>query len=623
MMENNTNIEQIDLGGQPLEIETLDSTQTKLNDNPIIPKKKNKNSKLLIIIGILMAMLIGLGVHYIYTINNPKTIFTKASDKFFGSIQNLIAETPNFINESYLYEGNIKINTNVEDYAFLNNESFNYSMGIDLKNRKVETGYEIVEGNNKLIDVKANIKDNNAYIDFADLFDKVILLDDKTIKENMGIGINDIFSKLEEFYAEENIKDIKYIVDSFNNFTNDALKKVTYEKENSKITINGKSVNVTKMTLAFTKENMSIIGNVFLNGILNDNKLIDELVQLSGSDKKEFIDGLKEELKQIEKEEPTTISKISVYTTGILGKVVKLSMEEDNKEEIYFVNYKDYKLIVTEENVIEINDKKLIVKTGDDVILTGKVNSFSEENINIDIVSEEKDLFKGNFAYSNNNSSISIDFNFEFDTEEKVILKLSSKTSKISEKVSETKLTFGIEYDNQKLEMTNTNKITTGANIANINTSKTINFNDMTEADIDNINKKLEEKLEKSEFGLLIYFKKTPDYFISDANHALEASKRAMMTISTNSTPIGYTKENDTTYCFTLQNLENAGYISGYDGYEGTITITQIGNDYSYRIEMYDDDYYVRTKNAVNEDVVYTTKYMPSILKTKCLDSAN
>ena len=73
--QNNTNIETLDVSINP--IETLDTNPSNFDNNGSIIEKKNKNSKLLIFIGLIVVLLIGLGVHYLLTINNPKTIFTK------------------------------------------------------------------------------------------------------------------------------------------------------------------------------------------------------------------------------------------------------------------------------------------------------------------------------------------------------------------------------------------------------------------------------------------------------------------------------------------------------------------------------------------------------------------
>ena len=240
MMENNqnsTNVETLDIGTMP--IENLDNNISNYDNNSIVVKKKKTNSKILIVIGLIMVILIGLGVHYLLTIKNPKTIFTKASNVFFESVETTLREVPEFLDKSYLYEGNVKINTNIEEYTFLNNETFNYNLGLDIKSKKAEAGFGLIEGNNKLVNLSANVKDNNVYVDLDELFEKVILFDDNTIKENLGMSINELFTKLEEIYSEENIDDIKYIVTSFKELTNDALNKVSYEKDSTKIYING------------------------------------------------------------------------------------------------------------------------------------------------------------------------------------------------------------------------------------------------------------------------------------------------------------------------------------------------------------------------------------------------
>lgn len=619
--QNNTNIETLDVSINP--IETLDTNPSNFDNNGIIIEKKNKNSKLLIFIGLIVVLLIGLGVHYLLTINNPKTIFTKISNSFFESMETALIEAPEFLDKSYLYEGNVKINTNIEEYTFLNNETFNYALGLDIKNKKAEAEFGLLEGSNKLINVNANVKDNNVYVDLDELFEKVILFDDNTIKENTGMSINEIFTELEALYSEENIDDIKYIVTKFKEITNEVLEKVDYEKDNTKVDVNGKSVSANKMSLKFSKDNLQVIAKTYIDGILNDDKLIDKIVSLGEIEKSEFVEMLNSAKEQISSiEEPSGALRISIYTKGLLGNIVKVALEENSVDEAYFVNYKEYKLIAIDDMFIEINDTKLTIKEGEDVIANGTVNSFETNNINIDFVSVDNELFKGNVTYVNNNSNMNFKFNLEVSGDEKIAINLESNINNVSDTETETKIVVDLSYGNESIKVTNTTKMTVGANIANINANNTLNYNNMTEEDMNTITSNLEARLKGTKYGELMNINGESD-FITDANNAIEAASQAVSFITIGSSSNYYTMENANTYCFTLQNLEDAGYLKGYDDYEGTITVTKVGNNYSYRIEMHNDEYYVRTKDVVYEDVIYTTKYMPSTIKTKCISMPN
>ena len=623
MMENNqnsTNVETLDIGTMP--IENLDNNISNYDNNSIVVKKKKTNSKILIVIGLIVVILIGLGIHYLLTINNPKTIFTKASNVFFESVETTLREVPEFLDKSYLYEGNVKINTNIEEYTFLNNETFNYNLGLDIKSKKAEAGFGLIEGNNKLVNLSANVKDNNVYVDLDELFEKVILFDDNTIKENLGMSINELFTKLEEIYSEENIDDIKYIVTSFKELTNDALNKVSYEKDSTKININGKDVNATKMSLTFNKDNLKVIATTYIDGMLNDDKLVEEIVSLGEIEKAEFIEMLNSAKEQINSiEEPTGILKISIYTSGLLGNVVKVAMEENEVDEAYFINYKDYKLIAIDDMLLEVNGQKLTIKEAEETIVTGTVKSLEANNINIDFASIDNELFKGNITYVNNNS-MDFKFNIEVSSDEKIVVNLESNINNISDTETETKIVVEMAYGKESIKVTNTTKMTVGANIADMNTNNTLNYKNMTEENLNTIMSNLETRLKGTKYGELMNINGESD-FVTDANNAIDAASQAVNLITNGSNSNYYTMEGANTYCFTLQNLEDAGYIKGYDDYEGTITVTKVGNNYSYRIEMHNDEYYVRTKDVVYEDVIYTTKYMPSTIKTKCVGVPN
>lgn len=615
--QNNTNVEMLDVGVQPLENSNV------INNNEL-PKNKKKNLFIvLIIISVLVLILIGLGVHYILTINNPKAIFTNINNYFYENLGKAITNSEQYIEQSYLYEGNVKINTNIEEYSFLNNETFNYSFGIDIQNEKAEAGIELIEGSSPLISANANIKDNNVYVDLDELFDKVILVDDKTIKDNLGISVNELFTELKNAYSEENITSLNYIVSRLQEISNKSLEKVNYEKTKEKIDINGKEIKVTKMSLTFNKENAQIIGNTIADEMLNDTKLLEKIASLAKTNKTDLVEMLnsfKEEINTIEEYDETL--KMSIYTTGFLGDVVKVSFEENNIEEIYFINYENYKLLVLEDTSIEVKGKNLIVKYLGEVIITGTVNKLELDNIDIDFKSNDN-TFKGKITCVNNSSNADLKIDLEINSDEKIEFNMSSNMNKVSDTQFDAKMIVKVAIDNQSVEVTNTSKLNLSSNIANINTNNALNYNNITEEDINKIEENLYKAFKGTEFEGLIAFDNEAN-FAENANYAIEAASHAMTLILIDSYSSEYTIENDTTYCFTLENLDGLLDIDGdYKDYEGTITVTKNGNNYNYRIEMHNSEYYVKKYNNVTEADVYSVENISVPLKTKCNNTAS
>ena len=296
-------------------------------------KKSGKKAIPLIIVGVLIAALIGIGVHFFIRSNNPKTFFSKASNFVFESLLETLEEGVNFTKTSYLYQGNTSIRTNVEDISYLDNQNIKYNLGVDLSKHKLEAGVELLENNKSFLSVVGNVKNDNVYVDLGNLYNKVLLLDNQTFEDEMGISITSLFETLDEVYSEEQIKNLKYIITSFEDITNDALGKVKYQTNNTKITLNGESISVKEMSLDFNYNNTKIIAMTFADGILNNDKLLTTLSEYMGYDKeylKEELNDLKEEFniddELTEEEKNEVIFKISIYTKGIANEVVKLSI---------------------------------------------------------------------------------------------------------------------------------------------------------------------------------------------------------------------------------------------------------------------------------------------------------
>lgn len=121
------------------------------------------------------------------------------------------------------------------------------------------------------------------------------------------------------------------------------------------------------------------------------------------------------------------------------------------------------------------------------------------------------------------------------------------------------------------------------------------------------------------------------DSFASEANIAIEGASDAMTLITIGSVDSSNYTYDDTnkTYCFTLENLNNLGFFDkdlDNGGYEGTVTVQPSGSNYTYSIEMHNDDYYVKTTggSVKTEDLSADEpngvgKYTTSVtLKTSC-----
>jgi len=91
------------------------------------------------------------------------------------------------------------------------------------------------------------------------------------------------------------------------------------------------------------------------------------------------------------------------------------------------------------------------------------------------------------------------------------------------------------------------------------------------------------------------------DAFAVEANEAITGAQDAMSLSSIDSSvnPTKITEGEVTKYCFTLADLNALGlWQKDDDKYAGTVVVTPNGNAYTYAVEMYNYDFYVKTTSG-------------------------
>lgn len=605
--------------------EFLDYPNSNQELNESSSKKKKSINIILVVLGVLIIALVIFLIYYTISMKKPEKVFNNITNYMFNSVENLFSNS-NKINleETGLVTGNLKINTTIEEYDFLDNAVFNYNLGYDIKNKKAELGFGYDEDNQKVMFAETEIKDNNLYFYLDDLFDKVILMDNETIQNEFEININDIFTNIEEYLKDDKSEDILYIIKQLHLITNKVFENVKYETLNEKLNVNNKEINTTKMVLNLNKENMSTMLHTYIDEILKNDELLTKIANLLEIEKNELTDEFKSMQKEIDSiEEPTENVKLSIYTTGLFGNIVKIAYEIDNEEIMYYVNHKEYKLIYLDEYYIEINQKDLSVKYNDELIISGTVNSLELNKLDIDFKSEDKEeSFKGNIKYINENGNLKSNINFEFTTETIAKLNIEINNNKVNEKEYNSNIIFALEVDSQKIELTNTMKTMLGKEIASNEVSNTINYNDLTENDLITIEENLYNKLESTKLGEFINLNNNLDdsllkeTFMTQANVAISEASDAAALIEIGSLSSRYfTKENINTYCFTINDLINAGFLpkESYTNITGTITVTKTSNGYIYNTQLKDENYFVqKSDGAINVSDIDGIEYLLS-----------
>lgn len=604
----------------------INSNQTIKKDNEFWAKRDYEKEKMnpifkiiLILIILLVIGAIGLGTYYVISLKNPKILFTKISSEIFGSFDKVFNINYNPEN-SMLLSGDISLTTDVEELKMLNNQKLNYEIGIDLKNNKAELGFAYDDNNKKILDYDIEIKNNNAYLFLNEIYEKIILFDQKTIEDSMGMSINDIFEKINEFITNEKVENIKYIKDELEKITNKALNELKYETTKEKLEINGKNISTTKMSIVLNKENITILANTYINEISKNEELIKNIIGLYNIEEskfKEMLNDAKESISEIE--EPAEIVKFSLYTSGLLSKIVKISLE-DEENSVYFINHKEYKNFnFFNEFIIEIKDKNLSVFSYNELVLTGTVNKLDKNNL--DFIFENADAenkIKGDIVYINDNKNQDLKINFNYNEELKIYIE--HKSNKVNDKEINNNSLMKLEADSKSISIISNQKLEIQKEIATKDTSNNINYNVLTEKDEETIRINTEKQLENSSIGkyYLSNFQKAKEStFLSEAEMIRDSVEDLMLYQGV----LGNLESNkraDGTYCFSVKDLKNKGYIDSYIDIDGKITVMEINNVYYYNTTLYNDVYYIKTSAQYFDEANKIRENPNAILNNIC-----
>ena len=169
--------------------------------NNITSKKGNKIIPIAAVVLVVVALFAG-GFYYYF--NRTDKIVTNVINKAFNKINDSIDEIENFDynKDTALVNGSLKIDTNIDGLEDLKNEKFDYTFGMDYKNRKLELGAALTENETKIIDALLYFINDKAYVSLKDDYKKIINIDDEIF------NFDDIF-KIEN--VNFNKDDLNYI----------------------------------------------------------------------------------------------------------------------------------------------------------------------------------------------------------------------------------------------------------------------------------------------------------------------------------------------------------------------------------------------------------------------------
>ena len=338
--------------------EPVQSTNTGFED-------VNKKSKAGIIIAIIVVILLGVGGYFAYNMFFAKSPYENAITNAFKLLKS------GNLSDPFKVTTTVKIESSSEDYSFLGDYSFDYAIAMDAKNGTSLATFNLNEKGTSILDVLAYLKDGKAYVQSKKLTDKTYYFDNVDFKEMT------------------NEEDLRVLADAFEDALIAALKDEKETKKDAKISVGGKSIDVTENIYTIDKNNMGRVTKNSIDSLLSNEEAIKVLAKITDAE----VSDIKKHLEDAKNEDYSnysTTASISIYTKGFLKTFAGFSLSEDKTEVIRYVVDGDNESFVMflgsdkDKFTVDADGEKADIKLvfGGETLATGKV-TYKENYANI------------------------------------------------------------------------------------------------------------------------------------------------------------------------------------------------------------------------------------------------
>ena len=451
----------------------------------LVNKKKKKSIVIpicSILIILILTLLIFLTIKYLF--KAPKDFYEEMINTIFRYSEKAIEYSNNeskLLTTPAQINGEISINSNMEGLTEYNDYNLKYNLGIDYLNKKMLLGGSINNKDINIIDISSLIKDSTLYLKSNTMFEDILSLYDEELNEIFNLN------NQENQYSSD---DIIYILNLFKNGLIESISNDDFLKTKEKININDKDINVSKISYILDSNKENKIANNIREKILNDEKALEILANISNTSIEDIKNILNDEINNQE----TDTKEINIYTKS--NKILKYEFIEKSE-------YSNSKLeIMCDNNVYTVQ-----MYSND--VLTNKI-VIKKENIekyNIDFYQDDEVIC--NIILEKTQNKININYKFNYDDTSVYGLLNIENNKKDNGYDSNTKFTININTDGneQSLEINNTSKLEYVEKIEEFDTSNSINIETLDENYYNNIYENIKNKLINTPFyNLITYF---------------------------------------------------------------------------------------------------------------------
>lgn len=389
---------------------TSDWKELKKNRNLKSPKK---GKKILVFLIIVLVVLCGAAFAYFKFFRlESKDIYSLILKEYKTGVHEIMDDTIKKTNTPYIQDGQINLNSNMNDYKIFDKISLDYSLGLNLKDELMSLNFDYKEKDQNILKGDVYLKNDKIYLKSNQIYDKLLYLSEA----------KDAFD-FKDAMSKENLENIQYLVEKSNEYLEKALEKAEYKTENAKITIKGKKTRIQKNIMIINRENINSIKNAFLSSVTNDNKFISALASLEETDQNEITKDLNsaidEDISKDFKEMNIEIDTKLLFNTPV---GIKINYDQKPVVEAVIKSNGKYNVKIYENNTTLL-EGTLTVKSKNEIAFESTIENYT---YNISLVTGE-DMESTNF-----NCKITDKAGKYFDISAKSNMKFNQKISDIS-----------------------------------------------------------------------------------------------------------------------------------------------------------------------------------------------
>lgn len=416
------------------------------NQETVVDSKSSKMGILFLIIA-LIGIICAVCVCGYYFLFNKKKIVSSFVDAVYNKVGLAIDEYYSFDYQknSVLINGDMSFNTNIPDFDVLNNEKLSYSVGLDYQNKRIQGGVTLNEDNLSLFDVMLYMKDNFGYISLPDVYTfliKVEIPEDeyRSIFEVEDVGISK--------------DDVKYINKAYRDILVNSLDMNDFKKSSKVIIVNGVDTKVNALSYTLDNNNYEKFINNVIDNTLKDEKLLEIFSKLSDSS----VADIKSSLNDSRSSDYSDVSIVfDLYTKGFMNEYVGMDI---NFLGLYDIQVRSY------DNISDVN------------VIFGE--------------------YKSNFIVKDlGDKTYNIDFTFDM-AGKSLTGNISNSYKNIDSNKTENSLSVNINVEDKMFNF-NTNYVQSiSETIADVDVSNSVDYESITEEEMNEIYSKILAKLQDS-----------------------------------------------------------------------------------------------------------------------------